>query len=215
MTSVSVTEPVAPMSDPSWDQPGGLGIREQRSWATWQMAVAAGLAVIVGMMIGYSGKKQSSTRSTGSGPVSLSGLGAGVTATTTPSRVGVQPGTPPTSAPVAPANSIAPSSGSAAAACNQPKGFLLPNTPGRGPDALPAFTTHGAWCIGWVFDCAGAPSGTATFDILGVTATGTTPIVQQSDRKAAGVTPQGAVGPQQLRVSTDPGCRWAVKVSST
>src|ERR1700704_1352947 len=86
----SAPPPSAPLGEPSWRQSGALGIRERRSWATWQLVVAAGLAWVLGMMVGYSGKKPSSGAGTGRPIVSLGALAA-----TTPTTGG---GAPPTTA---------------------------------------------------------------------------------------------------------------------
>jgi hypothetical protein len=39
------------------------------------------------------------------------------------------------------------------------------------------------------------------------------PGVDQTSREAQGITPQTATGRQHLKVTTDPACQWAVKVT--
>jgi len=215
---VQVQSPVAdPAAGRSGD--GDLGIQERRSWATWQLAVVALVFTIVGMLIGYSGKRPAKAAASGA-PVSLSGL-SGASQSSGSVRSSSSTSTTAGSLEAGPASELvttttaALTSSSPTAACTSPSTILMPNTTGQGPDQLPAFTATGAWCIGWVFDCEGAPGGTASFAIAGTPTSGTTPppAVQQSGRQVSGNTPGGTAGSFHLTVTTDPGCRWAAKVS--
>jgi hypothetical protein len=91
----------------------------------------------------------------------------------------------------------------------------MANTPGSGPSDLPAFTAAGPWSIGWHFRCVNTPAGTGTFtvNVVGDTGDPTTPAVQQTSREGQGITPQSAVGRQHLKITTDPACQWAAKVT--
>jgi hypothetical protein len=202
--------------EPSWDRPDGLEIRERRAWATWQLAIAGFVCLIVGMMIGYSGKRPATVATAGvSTRVTLPGSGGSTAANGHPATSLVASAPESTAAPTTLAPATAPVS--AAAACNTPKGTLLPNTPGSGPSDLPAFSATGPFCIGWVYNCAGAPGGSGPF-LISVSGGGASvgpPAVQESNRQGSGVTPQTVTGTQRLRVSSDPGCRWAIKVTST
>jgi hypothetical protein len=157
------------------------------------------------MMVGYSGKKPSSGDGTGRPIVSLGALAA-----TTPTTGG---GAPPTTA----ATETTVTTLAAAPAGAVPT-VLLPNTPGTGPSDLPAFTAAGPWNIGWHFRCVNTPAGTGTFTVevvpdAGGPATPAAPTIQQTSREGQGITPQTAPGRQHLKITTDPACQWAVKVT--
>jgi hypothetical protein len=159
------------------------------------------------MMVGYSGKKPSSGAGTGRPIVSLGALAA-----TTPTTGG---GAAPTTAPTTAATET---TVTAAAAAGAVPTVLLPNTPGTGPSDLPAFTAAGPWNIGWHFRCVNTPAGTGTFTVevvpdAGAPATPAAPTIQQTSREGQGITPQTAPGRQHLKITTDPACQWAVKVT--
>jgi hypothetical protein len=174
---------------------------------------AAGFAfLLLGMLIGYSGKKPAKVASGGAPRVSLDGPGASSTATTRVPALGIQPGAHVTTTTVTQSTAAA---ASASSACATPRTTLMPNTPGRGSGALPSFSTTGSWCIGWHFRCVLNPGGTGPFTISVVTgdATTGTPTLEQSGREAQGLTGETPTGTLHLVVATDPGCQWAIKVS--
>jgi hypothetical protein len=176
-------------------QPAGLGIRTARTWATWHVVTVATITWVVGMMVGYSGQKPSAASGAPRPIVALGGL-------TTPSS-SAAPTTSATTATTAPA-----------APTGRPT-MLMANTPGQGPSDLPVFTAGGPWSIGWHFRCVNAPGGTGTFTLQVIPDPGGTsiPAVEQTSREAQGITPQTAPGRQHLKVTTDPACQWAVKVT--
>jgi hypothetical protein len=202
-------------NEPSWDRPGGLQILQRRSWATWQLAASGLVLLLIGMMIGYSGKRPQMNSTTaagggGGGLISLGASGAGSSATTALPRTSGAVEVVPTTAPDAtttPPTTTATASG--------PIVVLAARTTGTGPTDLAAFTAGGSWTIGWAFTCVGAPGGSATFAISVVSDAGgaAKPAVQQSSRQGQGVTPETSVGRQHLKITTDPACRWAVKVT--
>jgi hypothetical protein len=172
--------------------PGGLGIRQRRTWATWQLVAACTVACLVGMMVGYSGQKPSTASAAGKPIVALGGLDTTATTATTGAITA-----PSTTAPTAAAPAV-----------------LMANTPGRGPSDLPTFAAGGPWSIGWHFRCVNAPAGTGTFTLEVVSEAGaTSPAVTQTSREAQGISPQSAPGHQHLKITTDPACQWAVKVT--
>jgi hypothetical protein len=204
----------APPTDPSWDRPGGLGIKEQRAWATWQLAVTGLIFLLVGMIIGYSGKKPGKAPSSTAARVSLVPAGGTSTPrTSTTVANSIEPGPAATTATTA-APSVATSSNSATL-CNAPKATVLPNTPGSGPSDLPTFDAPSAWCIGWIFDCSASPGGAAPFMLSVVSTAGAaTNAVTEDSRQGNGIVPETGSGTQHLRVTADPGCKWAIKVTS-
>jgi hypothetical protein len=222
----STSPPPAPPAEPSWSQPGALGIQERRSWATWQLVVAVAVAGVLGMMVGYSGKKPSAEAGTGRPIVSLGGLtattpttvggaaptAAATTATTPTTVAGAAPTAAATTATTAMTETTVTTAAPAPAAAPT---VLMPNTPGTGPSDLPAFTAAGPWNIGWHFRCVNAPAGTGTFTVEVVPDAGApaAPPVQQTSREGQGITPQTAAGRQHLKITTDPACQWAVKVT--
>ncbi|MHB8464806.1 MAG: hypothetical protein ACYDD7_08215 [Acidimicrobiales bacterium] len=220
MTSHDMPATTASGPDPDWSQPGGLGIREQRAWATWHLAVVAIASLAVGMAISYSFERPS----TGSATTGLVSLGADTspssahpgTATSTsitPTTLAdaISPGTTPTTETSTTVASNPASPTTAAGSVT-----LMPNTVGKGPSELPAFTVSGPWRIGWTFNCAQAPTGSAEFIVSVVAADGSAATaVDQANRSEAGVTPESnPSGSYHLRVQTDPACRWAAKVTT-
>ena len=198
-------------SEPAWDRPAGLGIHERRSWATWQLAVVAVVAVFVGMIIGYSGKKTGPGGSTGAGiKLNLGPAPTSPRASTIGGSAGLSPGTQPTE----PTTTGPTSTPSTSPASNTPRVVLMAQVTGSGPSQLPAFTTAGPWNIGWAYDCVGAPGGTAAFAIQVLSDVGTgASAVQESGRSGKGVSPENTSGRHRLQITTDPACRWAAKVT--
>jgi hypothetical protein len=199
-------------TEPAWDQPGGLGIRDRRSWATWQVAVASLVALVAGMMVGYSGKKPSTVAGAGRAIVSL-GAATGASAV-----AGGQPGPgAATETTITATATTATASLPGDAAGNAAGALLVPNTRGAGGAELPAFSAGGPWKIGWHFRCLGASDGPGPFTIDVVpdqgSSPGPSPAVTESGREAQGVTPQTATGHYHLKITADPACQWAAKVT--
>ena len=184
-------------------EPGSLGIRQPRSWATWHLAAVALVALVVGMAVGYSGKKTSS--STADAP--LFKPGPAPTATAGGNGATTSTATSPTTTTTTAAPAAAPA----------PTAVLMANTQSHGSADLPAFTAAGPWNVGWHFRCFGTPTGSGTFTVTVVTDpsgdTGPTPAVDQTGREAQGVAPQTATGKLHLRVTAGDACQWAVKVT--
>jgi hypothetical protein len=159
------------------------------------------------MMLGYSGQKPSAGSGAARPIVALGGL-TSETPTTAPA--------PTATATTAPTADPASTATTATAPAGARTTILMANTPGQGPSELPVFTAGGPWSIGWHFRCVNAPGGTAAFtlQVIPDDAGGTpTPAVEQTSREAQGVTPETAPGRQHLRITTDPACQWAVKVT--
>jgi hypothetical protein len=206
--------------EPSWEQPGGLGIKEKRSWATWQFVAAIVVAALIGMAIGHSGGGSSSASGAGGGqtlrtlpPASpttnpttvTTTLGASATSTTAASGPS---GSGPSGASGAP-TTTAKSGATTTTAPAGPQTYLVHNLQGTGPTNLPAFSiAGGGWSIGWAYRCVLAPGGAAKFQIVG----GTAKAVNEQGRDGSGTTQETKAGAQQLRILTDPACEWAVTV---
>jgi hypothetical protein len=95
-----------------------------------------------------------------------------------------------------------------------PAVLLFPNTNGKGSKTLAAFAAGGAWKIGYAFDCSAAAGGTGHFRVFVEQAgTSATPAIDKTARSGSGVAPQNAPGEIRLRISSDTGCRWAVKAT--
>ena len=207
-TAEALTGLGPPVPAPDDDAP--LDIAEARSWATWQLATTALAAAIVGMMIGYSGKKPGASGPTSGivslGPLSASPTGKPPTVAPTTVVLTTHPPTtvPPTTVPSAPTTL----SGAVAT-------VLVPNTVGKGTSDLPSFTVGGPWSIGWHFRCVQAPDGSAAFNVSVVPDAGgvASPAVDQTSRDAQGIANQTAPGKFHLKVTTDPACQWAIKVT--
>lgn len=194
------------METTTTSRPGGLGIRTARTWATWQLVTVGTVTWVLGMMVGYSGQKPAAGAGTARPIVALGGLTSPSNAPTTATTAAAEP----TTAPAEPASSAT----TAPAPADSRPAILMANTPGQGPSELPAFTAAGPWSVGWHFRCVGTPSGTGTFTLQVVPDGGAPrPAVEQTSREAQGVTPEAAPGRAHLKVTTDPACQWAVKVT--
>lgn len=93
---------------------------------------------------------------------------------------------------------------------------LVANTTGRGPARLPGYATAGRAQLGYAFSCALAPGGSGIFQVFVVPDAGgrpANPALSQNDRAGSGVVPAPGTGHLHLEVVTDPGCRWALKVT--
>lgn len=201
---------VAPgVPEPSWDQPGGLDIKEKRSWHTWHLLSTGFVAVLVGMAIGHAGSKPSTSAASKGGGLFKLPDAAGPTSTTPTSLDGeTAPTTPSTNSPTATTLAAeTPATGAAK---------VLLDKKGTGPLAATAFTIKGGtWRIGWAYDCtqSGTADGSGPFQIAVAPASGTAAIAvdEVGARSKKGVTTQTVSGPLTIEVRT--ACRWAVKVT--
>jgi hypothetical protein len=193
---VSVQERQTQPDERSWDSPGGLTIRDRRSWKTWQLITAMTASLIAGMAIAH----------TGSGAASAAG-------DTTP-LYSLQPQASSSTAPTA---SAAPTTSREAPVPLKtgPAVILLPNTNGKGAKTLATFSAGGAWKIGYAFDCSAAAGGTGYFRVfvenVGVSAT--TPAIDKTARSGSGIASQTTTGEIRIHISADAACRWAVKAT--
>lgn len=211
-----------PAPEPSWEQPGGLGIRERRSWATWQFVAAIVVATLIGMAIGHSGGGSNAAGGAGGGatlrtlPPDNSTPGAatdttapGASNTSTSSAAGPSgPGAATTTTSGGPTTTTKPGAPTTTAPAG-PQSYLIHNLQGTGPTNLPSFSVAGgAWSIGWAYRCVLAPGGAGKFQVMA----GAAKAVDEQGREGSGTTPQSKAGAQQLRIVTDPACAWAVTV---
>jgi len=190
-------------------EPGELGIKERRSWHTWQLLVAVGLAAVFGMFIGNLGNSSSAKGSAGSSssgyalpPPSSSGSSTGASTTTTPSTT-----TPPSAT-----STTAPATATAGGTAQ----VLVPRYQSQGNWTSPTFTiTSGTWQLGWAFQCSPAPSSGSGFQAFAITPGGSpgTAAVTGSGASGSGITPLTSAGAQQIQVQAAAGCIWVVKVT--
>lgn len=201
--------------------PGELRIREKRTWKTWQLAVAMGLAVLIGLAINY--RTVAATQSPGSsgGAYTLptqatsttttsagGGSAAGTSTTTTTTTSSTGAGSSPTS------STTTTSTGGSSQAR-----LLLGPTQSQGNWTSPVFTiTAPGWDIGWAFRCTVAPTSGPSFQVsvapAGLTPTGAAAISETGPSGQA-VTTQSSTGQQVLVVQAPADCAWAVKVTGS
>ena len=193
-------------------QPGELGIRERRTWKSWQLACACLVALLVGMAIGHGGASSAGATSAVYTPPppsgSTSGAGGGSTASST-SGSSLPGGGSPSTTTLPAATTTLPLST-----------VLLPQVTARGPAVTPSFRAGSApWHIGWAYDCRSAPGSTGTFQVFPLGA-GQSPspagaVVNASGATGQGVTAVNSTGTEELTIRTPAQCIWAVKVTGT
>lgn len=208
---VSQVDPVS-STEPWWRRPGGLGIKDPRSWKTWQLASAAFLALLLGMAIGYGEKGSGSPQEETPQQIATSET----TASTAPSAAdATDTDGPPDAAPTTTTTTVAagPDSAQTGTPAAGPARVILelPATPG--PKTTDKFRVAGAeWKIGWAYDCT--RGGQGAFEVKAVNGDGSpgseAPILQQGPR-GKGVTTYATSGERSLVVTTS--CVWALKVT--
>ena len=199
-------------------RPGELGIRQRRSWRTWQLITAVIVALCLGMIVGHSWGPSGTGTGAGSGytpppPAGSSSqttTGAGSSSatsapTTLPSTTtSVAGATTTTSTP-----STAPASGTVQ--------VLLPQKQAQGDWTSPVFTVgSGQWSIGWAFQCSPAPASGPAFEVFVMSvggSPGSTPAVSETGASGQSITTQASTGSQELDVKAPASCVWAVKVT--
>lgn len=200
---------------------GELGIKERRSWRTWQLVVAGVVALVIGMVLGSTGNgSASSPQATGgyklpppagtsgsSSSTSVTSAGSSATSSTT------------TTSPAGSSTSTTTSAG-ATSATTTPTGpvvVLLGPTQSKGTWTSHPFTVGGGtWNIGWDFQCTPAPASGPSFQVFVFPSGGTpgaTPAVNESGGSAQSVTPQKTAGSLELKVQAPANCIWIVKVT--
>jgi hypothetical protein len=209
---------------------GDLGIKEKRTWKTWQLVTGMLVALLLGMAVDYylAGGQGSATSSSGAPgyhiPTSTgsttttthvsASASAGSTTTTTAARGS---STTTTQAGGSTTTSTSPSTSSTAAA--GPARVLMGPTQLQGNWTSPTFTTTAAgWNIGWAFKCVPAPAGGPSFQVF-VTPAGSTPsgtpAISETGPSGQSVTAQSSLGAQTLVVQAPATCTWAVKVTGS
>lgn len=238
-TEVSRTDGSGDLSmAPGWEpEKGELKIKERRTWKTWQLAVVAVAAAVLGMWFNGNAGSASGTSATtgyklppasGSSPATtVAGTspagGAAASATTTTTAGGTSTSTTvPGAVSAAGGASTGVAGGSTTTsppAAVGPPTVLVPETQQTGNWTSPAFTiAGGTWNIGWAFQCAPAPSGGPSFQVFAVTNGGApsgSPAVTSTAASGQAVTPLTSTGSQQVIVQTTAACRWAVKVTGS
>ncbi len=191
--------------------PGQLGIKERRSWQTWQLIVFGVACLLLGMLITWSsdsGTSSAPKSSTGGNYKLPPAQGNSSTATTVPgASVTTQP----------PATSGATSPPSTAAATGTAQVLLGPTPQSHGNWTSTPFTVgSGTWSIGWAFQCTPAPASGPSFQVFVVPSggkAGTTPAVNESGASGQSITSQTSAGSQELQVTAPASCVWIVKVT--
>jgi len=208
-----------------------LGLKERRSWRTWQLVTAVLVAAVFGMWLNGSTGSASSTpgkagyalpAATGSSSGSTTTTAAGGSTSTTAAGSSTSTTTAGSTSTTAAGGSTATTSGTGGSPTSTtvaagPATVLIPATQLSGNWTSAAFTiAAGQWNIGWAFQCTPAPPTPPTFAIYVVTAGGTpsgTPAVTSAAASGQSVTPQSSLGSQQIVVQASAACRWAVKVT--
>jgi len=234
--------PVRPQDVDAVPAPGSLGLKEKRSWKTWQLVIAVVVAAVVGRAINGNVGAGGSGGSGGSGGAGTSGGGAyslppagGGSTSTTASTAG---GSTTTSAPTAGSattsttggkskdtttttagSSTSSTTGSTTSTSIPPARLLLGPTQLQGNWTSPAFTiTAPGWNIGWAFQCTPAPTSGTSFQVF-VTAAGASPAgaaaISETGASGQAVTAQTSLGKQTLVVEAPANCAWAVKVTGS
>jgi hypothetical protein len=216
-------------------EPGALDIKERRSWHTWQVIVAAGVALVVGMGINqWAGNGASSPSSTAAGYTPPPPAGSGTTPTTAAVGTGATTSAP-TTTPTTAASGKTTKKGAAKAgattttaassttttagttASTGPLTTLLAPYQSTGNGTSTAFTVGGGtWNIGYDYQCTPAPASGPAFQVFVVAkggAPGATPAITGTAASGQAVMPQTSTGAQQLVIQSAAGCRWIVKVT--
>jgi hypothetical protein len=222
--------PVRPEEPNPVPAPGSLGLKEKRSWKTWQLAVAVVIAAVVGMAIngnvGASGSGSSTgTGTSGGGAYTLPPAGGSSTSTTAATGGGSTTTTTTTttaggkSKDTTTTTATSSSTGSTTTTSTAPARLLLGPTQLQGNWTSPAFTiTAPTWNIGWAFQCTPAPASGTSFEVF-VTAAGASPgaapAISETGPSGQSVTAQTSLGKQTLVVEAPANCAWAVKVTGS
>ena len=193
--------------------PGTLGIKQPRSWKTWQLVVAVAVALVIGMVIGNSGGGGATPKPAAKGYTVPPPAGSG-SQTSSPTTSGAGSSTT-ASAPTATASSSTPST--TVPAATGPAVVLLPQVQSRGAYTSTPFTVGASgWNIGWAYQCTPPPTSGPAFQIFVVPAVGspgTTPAVNETAAAGQSVTTQTLTGSLELDVQAPASCIWVVKVT--
>jgi hypothetical protein len=199
--SAATTEPVRPA-------PGELGIKEPRSWRTWQLAVAVFATALFGMFLG-------NLTAGGSGNSGASSKAA----YTLPPPASTSSGSTTSTTVVGNTATTTTAAGSASTTTTVPPGhvvLLAPPESNGSWTSTPFTIAGGQWNIGWAFQCAPAPASGPSFEIFVVPAGGTpgaVPAVSEAGGSGQSVTSETSTGSQELEVETGAACVWKVKVT--
>jgi len=195
-------------------EPGALGIKERRSWQTWQLVVFGVACLLLGMLITWAGGgKQAAPKSSSGGTYALPpAQGSATTAPATgASSATTQP--PATSGATSPPATVP----STTAAVGTAQVLLGPTPQTHGNWTSSAFTVgSGTWSIGWAFRCSPAPASGPSFQVFVVPSSGkagSAPAVNESGASGQSVTTQTSTGSQELQVSAPASCVWIVKAT--
>ena len=188
-------------------QPGELGIRERRSWRTWQLLTAVLIAAVAGMAIGHGGASSASSSNAVYTPPPPASPGGGAGSSTT-GRTGTAPSALTSSSTTAGTSTTT----------TAPAAVLLPQVTARGSAVTPSFRVGAApYRIGWAYDCRSAPGSTGTFQVYplgsGQSPSSGAPAVNASGATGQGLTEVNSTGTEELTVRTPAQCIWAVKVT--
>jgi hypothetical protein len=214
---------------------GELGIKERRSWHSWQLLLAAIVALVIGMgldewagLATSSGASSGGTSSTGGQytlpPASGSSTSATTTTTTTAQGSGSQSTVTTTSVSSgATTTTTVAASGSSTTSTSTvttgPAQLLLGPTQKSGNWTSPSFSVNNpGWNIGWAFQCTPVPTAGTSF-VVYVTpagaATSGSPAISETGGSGQSVTSQSTVGQQQLVIQAPANCEWVVKVTGS
>lgn len=195
----------------NYPPPGGLNIKEPRSWQTWQLIVAVTLVGMLCMWIGNltSGSSSAAGASSASPayklppPASTGGSSSGGSSSSTSST---------------PNSSAAQGSGATSTTVSGPVTVLVPEYQSSATNwtSTPFTVGGGTWNIGWAFQCVPAPASGPSFEVFvfpNGQSPGSTPAVSGTGAQGQSVTAQTTSGSQELSVQAAPNCQWVVKVT--
>jgi hypothetical protein len=105
-----------------------------------------------------------------------------------------------------------------APAATGPLALLFPVMQSTGNWTSTAFTVTGTpWDIGWAFECVPVPTSGPSFQISVAPAgstTGSTTVVSETGGSGQAVANPTTTGSQQITVTAQAGCKWAIKASA-
>ena len=227
----------APAFGDAMPAPGELGIKEKRTWKTWQVFCAMVIAALVGALLNYKtvpssgasgstggyklpppGGASSSTTTTGGASDSTTTTAGAANSTTTTASSSGKSGAHSSSTTTTAAGSTSQTSSTTTTTAAAQTQVLVGPMQSQGDWTSPAFTiTSGSWKIGWAFQCTAAPPSGPSFEVSVATAASSTgpPAVTETGLSGNAVATESTTGQQKLLVQAPAGCVWVVKVTGS
>ena len=198
-------------------EPGELGIKERRSWHTWQLLVFGVLCLLLGMLITWSGGGTQAPKLSDEWRRCASGRGGVLDDGAGRQRVELDDGGPGYVGHDISHSDFYLAGGHHASTAGAPQVLLGPTPQSHGNWTSTPFTVgSGTWSIGWAFQCTPAPASGPSFQVFVVPTggkAGTAPAVSGTGASGQSVTTQTSAGSQELQVEAPASCIWIVKVT--